>query len=251
MKALNKLSALFFISTVYIFSQQAVADNLFTSMDDPSKAEKSREGEASAGYMSQSGNTKSSSLNAKANMTWYQSQMAYSLWGNAANTSSKDDRSSETYQFGGRTRYNMTDHDYLFGQASWLSDRLNGYDSRSVLNAGYGRQILNGPVHSLRIEGGPGVRYDDYREGGHDVQPLAYAGLGYQWQFSDNTQFIQGLSVLGSDRTTLNSESGLRVSMNEHFALKLAYNVVWNQNPPASAPRKTDTKTTISLAYAL
>ncbi|KTS44591.1 DUF481 domain-containing protein, partial [Pantoea dispersa] len=159
MKAFNKLSAVLLLSAG-AFCHQAFADNaVFTSMDDPSTAKKPFEGTASAGYLAQTGNTTSSSLTASTSMTWYQTSTAYSLWGNAANTSSNDERSSETYNIGGRSRYNLNSADYLFGQASWLSDRLNGYDSRDVLTAGYGRQILNGPVHSLRAEFGPGVRY--------------------------------------------------------------------------------------------
>ncbi|RWR03493.1 membrane protein [[Pantoea] beijingensis] len=251
MKALNKLSAVLLLSAG-TFCHQALADNsVFTSMDDPSTAKKPFEGSASAGYLAQTGNTKSSSLAAATNMTWYQTRTAYSLWGNASNTSSNDERSSETYQVGARSRYNMTDYDYLFGQASWLSDRLNGYDGRSIFAAGYGRQILNGPIHSLRIEAGPGVRYDDFHEGGHDTQALAYGALSYQWQLTDTTRFIQGVSVLGSDDTTVNSETGLQVAINDHFSLKLAYNVTWNQNPPESAPDKTDTKTSIQLSYAM
>lgn len=184
MKALNKLSAVLLLSGG-VFCHQALADNnVFTVMDDPSTAKKNFEGNAAAGYLAQTGNTTSSSLTASTNMTWYQNQMAYSLWGNASNTSSNDERSSETYQVGGRSRYNLNPSDYLFGQASWLSDRFNGYDGRSILAAGYGRQILNGPVHSLRLEAGPGVRYDDYHDGGHETQALAYGAASYQWQLT-------------------------------------------------------------------
>ena len=56
------------------------------------------------------------------------------------------ERSSEKYAVGGRSRYNLTDMNYIFGQGSWLTDRYNGYQQRDVLTAGYGRQILNGPV---------------------------------------------------------------------------------------------------------
>nr|WP_314421939.1 DUF481 domain-containing protein [uncultured Erwinia sp.] len=251
MKALSKLSVVLLLSGGAL-CQQALADNnVFTVMDDPSTAKKPFEGNAAAGYLAQSGNTKSSSATANTNMTWYQPSTAYSLWGNASNTSSNDERSSETYQVGGRTRYNMNSADYLFGQASWLSDRFNGYDGRSILAAGYGRQLLNGPVHSLRLEAGPGVRYDDFHEGGHETQALAYGAMSYQWQLTDNTKFIQGVSVLGSDDTTVNSETGLQVAINDHFALKLAYNVTWNQNPPDSAPERTDTKTSVLLSYAM
>ncbi|WP_312204651.1 DUF481 domain-containing protein [Mixta calida] len=253
MKVFNKLSVALLLSAG-AFGHQAMADNnVFTVMDDPSTAKKTFEGNAAAGYLAQTGNTTSSSLTAQTNMTWYQPNMAYSLWGNAANTSSNDERSSETYQIGGRTRYNMTDNDYLFGQASWLSDRFNGYDSRDVLAAGYGRQVLNGPVHSLRVEFGPGVRYDDFHDGGHETQGLGYGALSYQWQMTDTTKFIQGVSVLSSfnDNTTVNSETGLQVAINAHFALKLAYNVTWNNNPPESASEHTDTKTQILLSYAM
>ena len=49
----------------------------------------------------------------------------------------------------------------------------------------------------------------------------------------------------------MNSETALNVAINAHFGLKVAYNVTWNQNPPESAPDHTDTKTTITLSYAM
>ncbi len=253
MKVFNKISTALLL-TAGVLGHQAFADNsVFTSMDDPSTAKKPFVGSASAGYLAQTGNTTSSSLTAQTNMTWYRSAMAYSLWGNASNTSSNDERSSETYTIGGRSRYNLNDSDYLFGQASWLSDRFNGYRSRDTLATGYGRQILNGPVHSLRAEFGPGVRYDDYQDGGHATKALAYGALSYQYQMTDTTKFIQGVSVLSTlgDDTTLNSETGLQVAINADFSLKVAYDVTWNNSPPASAPDHTDTKTTVMLSYSM
>ena len=93
MKAFNKLSAVVLLSAG-AFCHQALADNtVFTSMDDPSTAKKPFEGSASAGYLAQTGNTTSSALSAATNMTWYQTNTAYSLWGNAANNSSNGERS--------------------------------------------------------------------------------------------------------------------------------------------------------------
>jgi putative salt-induced outer membrane protein len=235
-----------------LLSHFAVADNsVFTVMDDPSTAKKPFEGNLNAGYLAQSGNTTSSSLTANSNMTWYNTSTAWSLWGNANNTSANDERSSETYSVGGRSRYNMTDNDYLFGQASWLTDRYNGYQARDVLTAGYGRQFLSGPVHSLRVEFGPGVRYDEYADGGHKTQALGYASGIYNWQLTDNTKFIQGVSVLGSEDTTVNSETALEVAINEHFGLRVGYNVTWNSNPPDSAPEHTDKRTAVTLGYKM
>lgn len=152
---------------------------------------------------------------------------------------------------GGRSRYNLTDQNYIFGQASWLTDRYNGYQQRDVFTAGYGRQIMNGPVHSLRFEFGPGVRYDEYTDGDTDTQPLGYASGTYAWQMTDNAKFTQGVSVFGAEDTTLNSESALNVAINAHFALKVAYNLTWNSEPPSSAPEHTDRRTTLSLGYKM
>lgn len=230
----------------------AVADSsVFTVMDNPAVAKKPVEGNLNAGYLAQSGNTRSSSLTADSTLTWYGDMTAWSLWGTANNTSSDDKRSSEKYELGGRSRYNLTDANYLFGQASWMTDRYNGYRQRDVLTAGYGRQIWNGPEHYLRLEAGPGVRYDEYTNGQDKTQALGYASGTWAWQFTDNAKFTQGVSVLGADDTTLNSESALEVAINAHFALKVAYNVTWNANPPADAPERTDTRTAVTLGYKM
>jgi hypothetical protein len=59
-----------------------------------------------------------SSMTADSTLTWYGNTTAWSLWGNASNTSSNDERSSEKYAVGGRSRYNLTDMNYVFGQAA-------------------------------------------------------------------------------------------------------------------------------------
>ncbi|MCZ5678138.1 hypothetical protein O5624_01645 [Escherichia coli] len=59
----------------------AADDSVFTVMDDPASAKKPFEGNLNAGYLAQSGNTKSSSLTADTTMTWYGQTTAWSLWG--------------------------------------------------------------------------------------------------------------------------------------------------------------------------
>lgn len=227
-------------------------DSVFTTMDDPSTAQKPFEGSVNAGYLAQSGNTTSTSASADSTLTWYGDITAWSLWGNASNTSSDNHRSSEKYAIGGRNRYNLADSNYLFGQASWLTDRYNGYQQRDYLTAGYGRQILSGPIHSLRLEVGPGIRYDEYiNNEGHKTQALGYASGTWAWQIADNTKFIQGVSVMASEDTTANSESALHVDLNDHFVLRMAYNLTWNSKPPAAAANHSDRRTTMSLGYKM
>ncbi|RRE63555.1 DUF481 domain-containing protein [Klebsiella pneumoniae] len=251
MKLLKTVPAAVMLAGGLFASVGAMADDsVFTVMDDPSAAKKPFEGVVNAGYLAQSGNTKSSSMTADSTLTGMVIPPPVAV-GQRQQHVVNDERSSEKYAVGGRSRYNLTDMNYVFGQGSWLTDRYNGYQQRDVVTAGYGRQILNGPVHSLRFEFGPGVRYDEYTDGDTDTQPLGYASGTWAWQMTDNAKFSQGVSVFGAEDTTVNSESALNVAINAHFALKVAYNVTWNSEPPASAPEHTDRRTSLSLGYKM
>ena len=248
----SRAVSLLAIMGISLASFSTFADtDIFTALDDPSTAKKSFDGNVLGSYNKQSGNSTSSSLAASSTMTWFQPTNAYSIWGEAANNSTDDERSSEKYQLGARARHNLDADNFLFTQGSWLSDRYNGYRSRSTLTAGYGRQLLNGPVSHLRVEFGPGVRHDEFQGGGRQTKALAYGALAYSYQLTDTTQFIQGISLLGNEDITANSETGLNVAINKNFSLKVTYDVTYNSSTPDSAPKHTDTKTAVSLVYGL
>lgn len=78
-------------------------------------------------------------------MTRYGHTTARSLWGTPVILLLMMSVLQKKYAAGGRSRFNLTDYDYLFGQASWLTDRYNGYRERDVLTAGYGRQFFEWP----------------------------------------------------------------------------------------------------------
>lgn len=70
MKLLKTVPAALLLTGGLLASMHAVADDsVFTVMDDPSSAKKPFEGNLNAGYLAQSGNTKSSSLTADTTMT--------------------------------------------------------------------------------------------------------------------------------------------------------------------------------------
>ncbi len=221
-------------------------------MKNPATAEKPFEGTAELGYHKISGNSNSESLLAGADMTWFNAPWSYNLQLNARSASDDDETSAEEYLVAGRTRYNLSTYNYLFGLARWDKDRFSGYDSQSTLVGGYGRQLLIGPPQSLTVEVGPGVRHDEYEDGGHDNVGLVYAGLDYDWQFSDTSNFSQSLATEASEKNLIGrSETALTVAMNDTLSLKLAYEVEFNDNPPPGASSQTDTTTGVSLVYNL
>ncbi|WP_051524021.1 DUF481 domain-containing protein [Zymobacter palmae] len=237
------------LAAAHSFSAMADVTD-FEALDDPSTAKKPFDGKAQLGYTGHSGNTDSKTLNAGAYATWFRKDHSYSIWANANSASSDDETTAERYQLGGRTRYNLTNRNYLFGQLRWTSDRFAGYHSRTVLAGGYGRQILVGPPHSLSVEAGPGIRHDDLTSGGSDTRLIAYGALNYAYHISDTANFTQriGLQYAGNNTTT-DSESALNVSINKDFTLRLAYAIEHNSNPPADTTHKTDSTTTVSLIY--
>jgi putative salt-induced outer membrane protein len=222
----------------------------FEVMDNPATAEKPFEGTAELGYSKISGNSNSESLRAGADMTWFNAPWSYSLKLATMSASDNDETSAEEYLVAGRTRYNLSTDNYLFGLARWDKDRFSGYESQSTLAGGYGRQLLTGPPQSLTVEVGPGVRHDEYEEGGNDNVGLLYAGLDYDWQFSDTSKFSQSLATEASEENIIGrSETALTVAMNDTLALKISYEAEFNDSPPPGASSQTDTTTGVSLIY--
>ena len=123
----------------------SLADNtLFTAMDDPATAKKTIRRQRAGGLQRPVRQLAELHPACQHQHDLVQQRCGVQPVGAANNTTSSNVRSSEKYQAGGRTRYNLTDRNYLFGQAGWLSDRFNGYDSRSTLTGGYGRQLSTG-----------------------------------------------------------------------------------------------------------
>ena len=85
------------------------------------------------------------------------------------------------------------------------------------------------------MEFGPGVRHDEYHGGGRSTKGLAYGAANYSYQLTDNTKFIQGVSALANEETTLNSESALNVAINDRFTARGLHRDLQQQTAGLSA----------------
>ncbi|SPJ34218.1 DUF481 domain-containing protein [Kushneria phyllosphaerae] len=235
--------------------QSLAADNEnfagYSTLESAQKADEDFDGEYALGYTKLSGNSNSSSLRTNADLTWYRGPWSWNLYAGINSASDEDDTSAENYNLGGRTRYDLDDDNYLFGLARWRKDRFAGYNSQSTLAGGYGRQLLSGPPQSLSIEAGPGVRRDSYTDSDEKkYRALAYSGLNYRWQVSDTATFGQDLVL---EATGLNlimrSQTSMTVAINDALAMRLSYDVDFNDDPPEDAEHKTDTTTAVSVVY--
>ncbi|SDL40646.1 putative salt-induced outer membrane protein [Modicisalibacter muralis] len=208
-------------------------------------------GSAELGYTKLSGNTNSETLIAKGTLSWLSGAWTHILRAETRRVEKDDDTSAEQYLVAGRERYDLDGPHYLFGFARWEKDRFSGYRHQTTMIAGYGRQLLEGPPHSLSVEGGPGYRHDALENGEDEDLAVGYAAVNYQWALSEHASVQQELSVEGTaENVTTRSFSALTTQLNSHLALRLSHELKSNSNPPDEASANTDRTTTASLLYS-
>lgn len=221
-------------------------------------------GELSAGLVNTSGNSKTSSSNAKGEIVY-----ADSLWRNTfdattLHTAQTDvatgvkTSTAERYTASNKTDFNFTDRDYAFLALEYDKDLHGPIRQSSSETVGYGRKVLTGPTHLLELELGAGGRQTDSQANLGAVPPvpsvsasdvIGHGRLGYKWNFSETSNFGETLKVeSGKSNTSAESVTELKVSLiGKLFALG-SYTVRHNSTVPAGA-QKTDTITSANLGW--
>lgn len=235
-----------------LLASSASAD-LFYAPPAPDDDTPNFSGSAELGYTRLTGNSNTQTLLAKGRLTWLTGRFTHTFRAETRSVQDNDNTTSEQYLVAGRERYELSDDNYLFGFARWERDRFSGYAWQFTTIGGYGRQLLNGPTHTLSAEVGPGYRHDDYadKSKASDDLPLAYSALDYTYNFSEDISFDQEMSVEATHiSVTTRSLSTITSQLNSHLALRVAYDVKSNTHPPPDADARTDTTTSVSLLYS-
>lgn len=206
-------------------------------------------GKTGLGYLATSGNSESTSLNAFFRLAYSLNSWRHELGAQAISSISNDVTTSERYKLNFKSKYDFTEHDYLFGLVSWEKDRFGGYEEQLSEAIGYGRRLLNSETHILNAEIGVGAKQSDLSDGSRETGVIGRAGLDYLWQFSETADFSQILAVeSGSGNTYIESISAVTARLMESLALSLTFTVKNNSDVPVGRD-KTDTFTAINLEY--
>ena len=201
------------------------------------------------GFLGTSGNTETSSLNSGATLNYKKGKWEHEATGAAIFAAEDDETTAEAYEAGLRSRWDMTDKDFLFGRLNWRKDRFGAFDTQFSQTLGYGRRFLEGPVHTLNTEVGAGARQSEDQFGVETDETIFFGGLDYKWQFSETAAFEQTFVLeAGEDNTYLESKSSLSATLVGALSLVASYTVRNNSDVPAGT-EKTDTQTAISLEY--
>ena len=207
------------------------------------------EGKATLGYLATSGNTENSNLNTAVEIAYVVENWRHQATAKAINAAENDETTAEAYDFGWKSEWNISKHNYLFGRLSWRKDRFSGYDQQLSETLGYGRRLVDRERHQLNAEIGAGARQSDLSDGTEEEETVVRSGLDYRWQLSDTAEFRQDFIVeSGGENTDLESVTAISAKVLGNIALVASYTIKNNSEVPA-ATEKTDTYTAVSLEY--
>jgi putative salt-induced outer membrane protein len=214
-------------------------------------------GEGEFGLVATTGNTETETLNAKLAGAYTQQAWVYKLGLTAVSASEDDVRTAERYQLSGKTEYHTTEFSHWFGALRYEEDKFGGFDHQGIFTVGYGRTLVERETSYLDLEAGIGARRTQPAEDPETgIEPdgatnaVLRGAAEYWWQFTENARLQNDFLVeSGEDNTFLQNQIGLRVAVNDRFAVKLGLEVRHNTQAPEDLD-KTDTVSTVNLVYS-
>ena len=205
------------------------------------------------GFVSTTGNTETVAMNAKLNFILQQERWRHRFSGTALQTSEDGDTDNERYTMEVQSDRILSEKSWLFGAFRWDADKFGSYDPQMSLTAGYGRQLMKSENHELRGEIGAGYKkLEETVSGDTSTDLIARFLLDDSWQVFKTTLWTNRLLVeAGSSNTFTQFNTGLAVSMNEKFAIRLGFEVRHNTDVPQDIAdsENTDTITSVNLVY--
>jgi putative salt-induced outer membrane protein len=204
-------------------------------------------GKAELGYLATSGNTDTSSLNAKLQMAFELAKWRHSL--NAAAVQAEDSglTTAERYQLGVKSDYKFNEFDYLFVTVNWEQDEFAGFSQRTSEAVGYGRRLLNSERQQAEVELGVGARQTDLVLGPSVDETILRLAGKYHWNVTATSTFDQTLVVeKGDESTYTESVTAFNVKINAALSVKFSYTIKNNSVVPVGL-ENTDTYTAFGI----
>ncbi|WP_430460944.1 DUF481 domain-containing protein [Thalassolituus sp. LLYu03] len=208
-------------------------------------------GSAELGSIRTTGNTDTSSLNAKFGVFHKGLRWDSGLKLEALTSQEDDVTSKEKYAAALQLNRNFAENHYLALLAEYEDDRFSGYEYQSLVSAGYGYRAIHEQDMALDLEAGPGYRYDRLDEGGV-IEEGAVLRLAakFFWTIREGVEFGQLVSMDdGAESTVWKSETGLKSQINGSLATKLTYKVKHTSDVPEDS-KNTDTEFGVTLVYS-
>lgn len=227
----------------------------------PAHADWSGKGEA--GLVIATGNTETTTANAKLQLANEVGKWKHQFGGAALYASSDaEGTTANRWEVSEQSDYNFSPRSFWFGAARYEDDEFSGFEYQAVVSAGIGRKFIDSDV--TKFVGTAGVGYksfetrDAFDDAGVLIEPgasdseVVFRGtLDYDHKLTATSSVLDKFVVeAGSNNTFVQNDIALLVKMTNVLALAVGYSVRHNTDPPPGF-EKTDTLTTINLVYEL
>lgn len=224
------------------------------------------DGSGELGFVSSSGNSRSESVNARLGLTHEDEDWRHSFSiagfrqrGEVVVLADPDDPDSaqrrmqenaNRYTLGASTALKVDERNRLYTALRYENDDFAPYEYQGTLSVGWGHDLIDTDRTDLRFELGPGYkRTKDAVTQEKDGSLIGRTRVDLETRLTDNTSLVDTLLVeAGSDNTFAQNDFGVKVAMNERFAIKAALQHRHNTDVPPER-RKTDRLTTVNLVY--
>ena len=229
-------------------ADETVGDNPAT--DQEPQPESDFSGEGSLGWITNSGNTDSESLNADIKTVLKSNRWRHDFAITAKKVRNNNVVTAERYLYTEKSSLSISNRTYAFGSLRYDDDRFDGFDYQASITLGIGWHLVNREQQHFDLELGAGQRKTKLTETGErNDENISRLSQHYDVDLSESTALTEDL-VIESGETNTASEftTALKVAVNSNLALKISYNVKRNSDPaPDSVP--TDRTTSVNLVF--
>ncbi len=211
-----------------------------------------------AGFSNTSGNTKTTSFNAKYtyshNTRFYElHKMNYTLEASLFMARDDDKRTAEEYKVLFNARQPLPNKWLSYLSIGWLKNDFQNFSNKVDLSIGLGKILFSDKKQHLILKLGPAVNYEDYTSGGNRSYTSLNEYIEYQRRIKEYSKFYikigakENFSDMQKDYE-INSLIGLSVAVEDRIDLTIEYNAFYDNLPSENIDKK-DTKTVIRLGY--
>lgn len=210
--------------------------------------------EVEAGFQLNTGNTTSTSFNARTNMIYDTRKAKQEMTLKGFFSSDKQKTTSEKYELQLQSNYKLSTG-YLFAQGGLTWDRFGSYTKISAISLGYGFDAINASKSKLSLEFSPGYRYnlpiatkfEPVPASSSDVILRSTARFSYKLHEYSSVE-ANLTTENGGNNNTLTLDASYKNLVFKDWAFKVGMNVKYTEVVPEGT-KKTDTVTTFNLLY--
>jgi len=194
-------------------------------------------GSVGASYLQTSGNSSSQTFSGELKVERNLSFAKVTLEG-AALYGKKEDVTSDQSWFGSlKYDQNITDRFYTYLLQRTARDTLRGIEFRYTYQGGVGYYLVKTPDDVLKLEGGGGYIHEDQVNPFPDRGfPNARVFAGYTHNFTKTSRFDEWVEYLPSLSDSkdylINEETAVIANLVGNLALKVSFNVAYDNLPP-------------------